>query len=141
MKAVSYDAAESYCMNNGSVLASTYDDFDFAYIAQTCFKNQSNMGPSNMTHFDSNFMIHYGTESREFWTSIKVLSRLLKISSRYFLQFISDEEIIDEYGESWDPNEHPVMDAEILEPSYGVTIDIDGIARVQRLGQISRLIF
>ena len=28
------------------------------------------------------------------------------------------------------------MDAEILEPSYGVTIDVDGIARVQRLGQM-----
>ena len=33
------------------------------------------------------------------------------------------------------------MDAEILEPSYGVTIDVDGIARVQRLGRMLRLKF
>ena len=59
---------------------------------------------------------------------------MLKIES--FLQFISNTEIIDGHGDSWDPYNHPIMDGEIPEEEFGVIIDTDGIARVQRMGFI-----
>ena len=51
-----------------------------------------------------------------------------------FFKFINDDEIIDEYGNAWNPFDHPIMDHEQLEyESYGVTIDTKGAARVERL--------
>ena len=51
-----------------------------------------------------------------------------------FFQFISDDEIIDENGNEWDPYKHPMMDQEHLAyEAYGVTIDTEGVARVERL--------
>ena len=51
-----------------------------------------------------------------------------------FFQFISDDEIIDENGNEWDPYQHPMMDQEHLAyEAYGVTIDTEGVARVERL--------
>ena len=54
-------------------------------------------------------------------------------------QFINDDKIIDEYGNAWDPFEHPIMDQKQLEyESYGVTIDTKGAARVERLDLYER---
>ena len=58
-----------------------------------------------------------------------------------FSQFINDDEIIDEYGNAWDPFQHPIMDQEQLEyESYGVTIDSKGAARVERLDLYEQIV-
>ena len=38
---------------------------------------------------------------------------------------ISNDEVIDEYGNSWNPNEHPIQDKSIPYVSYGVAINTD----------------
>ena len=123
---------QSYCLNNGSIVTSSYDENDFEFIAKNCYD----------LLYDHNTMENEVTMKQffnlNFWTSIKVkISQtffMLKFQS--FLQFISNNEIIDGNGDSWNPYNHPIMDGEIPEEEFGVIIDTDGIARVQRMGFI-----
>ena len=47
---------------------------------------------------------------------------------------IADDEAIDEFGNSWNPSDHPRRDEKIGRDPYGVAINTDGVAKVFRLG-------
>ena len=59
----------------------------------------------------------------------------LKFVSKYPLisKMISDEEVIDEYGNPWNPPDHPTRDEWLLY-RYGVAVNTEGFAKVHRLG-------
>lgn len=68
----------------------------------------------------------------------------LKVFSKYPLIFkmISDQEVIDEYGNPWNPRDHPrredegqtVRDEGLSYDRYGVAVNTEGFAKVYRLG-------
>ena len=45
---------------------------------------------------------------------------------------ISDDKAIDEFGNSWNPSDHPRRDEKIGRDPYGVAINTDGVAKVFR---------
>ena len=47
---------------------------------------------------------------------------------------ISDQEVVDEYGNPWNPRDHPGREDEGLTTRYGVAVTTDGMAKVYRLG-------
>ena len=55
---------------------------------------------------------------------------------------ISDQEVIDEYGNPWNPRDHPrredegitVRDEGLSYDRYGVAVTTEGIAKIYRLG-------
>ena len=47
---------------------------------------------------------------------------------------IGDDEAIDEFGNPWNPQDHPRRDEKIGKEPLGVSINIDGVAKIFRLG-------
>ena len=47
---------------------------------------------------------------------------------------ISDHEVIDEYGNPWNPRDHPKRNDVLSYDHYGVAVNTKGVAKVYRLG-------
>ena len=47
---------------------------------------------------------------------------------------VGEDEVIDEFGNPWNPQDHPIRDEKIEKEPLGVSINIDGVAKIFRLG-------
>ena len=50
---------------------------------------------------------------------------------------ISDQKVIDEYGNPWNPHDHPGRDEGLSYESFrpkGVAVNTEGVAKIYRLG-------
>ena len=47
---------------------------------------------------------------------------------------VGEDEVIDEFGNQWNPQDHPRRDEKIGNEPLGVSINIDGVAKIFKLG-------
>ena len=100
-------------------MTSSFDEYDYDLIAENCTPEDPYNKP-------------YITKSKLFWTSIRVMSKY----SRHIHNFskkIEEDKIIDEYGNLWDPHDHPRQNNAIPYKPYGVAINTERVAKVERL--------
>ena len=101
-------------------MTSGFDEYDFDLIAKNCSQEDP----------------YILTTSKLFWTSLRVISKDHRNIHNFCSKMISDDEVIDEYGNPWNPNEHPLQDETISHVQYGVAIDIDSVAKIESQGSI-----